>query len=77
MTPFSEIVTSPTIAPSSAFDDFVLALLRPAWLRARRATNSIEAAGTALAAGLIDGEAALGIVHEAGVLHFVTGATSS
>jgi hypothetical protein len=66
-------MNAPTItAPSSVFDAFVLAHLRRARVRARLILNHIDAAGIALRGGLTDGEGALGMVAEAGLLGFVT-----
>jgi hypothetical protein len=65
-----------SIAPSSAFDDFVLKLLRPAYVEAQRAAVAIAEAGIALRAGWIDGEGALGMLAETGLLDFVTGPSS-
>ena len=62
---------------SSAFNEFVLTHLRHARLRARLALNHIDAAGVALRGGLIDGEGALDLIGEAGLLNFVLTGVSS
>jgi hypothetical protein len=63
-------VTSAT-SPSSTFDTLVLHHLRHAHIRARLIVNRIGFAKTALHQGWIDGEGALAIVAEAGLLNFV------
>jgi hypothetical protein len=65
-----------TISPSSAFDVLVLAHLRHARIQTRLALNAIDAAGIALRDGLVDGETALGMIDEAGLLNFVLGPSS-
>ena len=57
--------------PSSGFADFVLGRLRCARVRAQIALNQINAAGAAVRGGLIDGETALAILSEAGLLHLI------
>jgi hypothetical protein len=56
-----------TAAPSSAIADFVLQQIHCAALRSRIVTNQLEAATTALNAGLISPEAAILILAETGV----------
>jgi hypothetical protein len=63
-------------SPSSLFDQLVLDHLRRAHVRARLVLNHIDTAGTALRGGLIDGEGALGMIAEAGLLEFVTEVSS-
>ena len=65
-----------TVSPSSAFDALILAHLHRARIQTRLVLNHIDAAGLALRAGLTDGEGALGMMAEAGLLDFVTGASS-
>ena len=66
-----------SITPSSScFDALVLSHLRRAHIKARLILNRVEYAGTSLRNGWIDGETALGIVAEAGLLDFVTGESS-
>jgi hypothetical protein len=60
-----------TTTPSSAFSEFVLGHLRCARIRMRLALNAIDAAGVALKSGLIDGEGALAILGEAGLLPLI------
>jgi hypothetical protein len=60
-----------TTTASSAFDVLVLNHLNHAHIRARLIVNRIGFAKTALHQGWIDGEGALGIVAEAGLLNFV------
>ena len=67
---------SSAISSSSAFNSLVLAHLRRAHVRAQLTLNHIDAAGIALRQGWIDGETALGIVAEAGLLNFVVGRSS-
>jgi hypothetical protein len=68
--------SSPASSTSSAFDAFVLHHLNHAHIRARLITNRVGFAKTALRQGWIDGEGALALVAEAGLLNFVTGPSS-
>jgi hypothetical protein len=61
-----EPITEPTTAPSTAFADFILAQIRCAALRSKITCNQLEAAATALSAGMISPEMALLILHETG-----------
>jgi hypothetical protein len=65
-----------TIASSIGFDHFVICRLRHARIRMQIALNHINTVGTALTAGWIDGEDALAMLGESGLLDFVTGASS-
>jgi hypothetical protein len=61
----------PTVQPRSsarAFTDFVLKQIHCAALRSKIVTNQLEAATTALNAGLISPEAAILILAEAGLV---------
>jgi len=73
--PTSTPATSTTL-PSSAFDALTLRRLRRARIQTRLVLNHIDAAGLALRAGLTDGEGALGMMAEAGLLNFVVGRSS-
>jgi hypothetical protein len=67
---------STTLEPSGDFDTFVICRLRHARIRMQIALNHINTVGTALAAGWIDGDDALAMLGESGLLDFVTGASS-
>jgi hypothetical protein len=54
----------------------VLKRLRRARIQARLVINAIDTAGVALRGGLIDGEGALAMIGEAGLLDFVVGRSS-
>jgi hypothetical protein len=62
--------------PSSAFDALILRRLRCARIQTRLVLNHIDAAGLALRAGLTDGEGALGMMAEAGLLGLITKVSS-
>ena len=68
-------MTSITTEPTSAFADFIERHLHRARILAQLALNEIDTVDVALAAGWIDGEAALAMLDEAG-LGFITGASS-
>jgi hypothetical protein len=61
----------PIAEASSAFSAFVLGRLRCAHIRMRLALNAIDVAGIALKSGLIDGETALAMLGEAGLLPLI------
>lgn len=65
------IASLSSTAPSSAFAAFVLGHLRCAHIRMRLALNAIDAAGIALKGGLNDGETALALLNETGLLPLV------
>jgi hypothetical protein len=54
----------------------VLGHLRRAHIKARLILNRVDFAGTSLRNGWVDGETALGIVAEVGLLDFVVGRSS-
>jgi hypothetical protein len=58
-------------SPSSLFDEFVLGHLRRMHIRTRLVLNQIDAVGVALRDGWIDGEGALAMLNEAGLLPLV------
>jgi hypothetical protein len=60
--------TTTATQPSSAFTNFVLGQIRCAELRARIAANQLKATAVALSGGLIGAEAAIAMLHEAGLL---------
>jgi hypothetical protein len=60
-----------TTSPSSAFADFVTRRLRYARIQTRLVVNHIDAVGVALRSGLIDGEGALAMLGEAGLLPLI------
>jgi hypothetical protein len=62
---------SSVTSTSSAFADFLLGRLRVAYLRTRIVGNEIATAGLALKSGLIDGETALAMLSEAGLLPLI------
>jgi hypothetical protein len=64
------------VEPSSGFDNFVICRLRYARIQMQIALNQINTVGTALTAGWIDGDDALAMLGESGLLDFVTGASS-
>ncbi len=72
------LASTPAISATSpsSFDALVLGYLRHARIRLRLALNHVDAAGIALRGGLIDGEGALGLIAEAGLLDFVVGRSS-
>jgi hypothetical protein len=61
----------PIAEASSVFSAFVLGRLRCAHIRMRLALNAIDVAGLALKGGLIDGETALAMLDEAGLLPLI------
>jgi hypothetical protein len=69
-------ITTAATAVSSTFANYVLAEIRCAALRARLMANELNTMGVALKGGLIDTNAALAHLHEVGVLHLITGASS-
>jgi hypothetical protein len=60
---------------SSDFADFVMRRLRYARIQARLVLNQLNTVGVALNAGWIDGEGALAMLHEAGLLPLVEGSS--
>jgi hypothetical protein len=71
------LIEHPTItSPSSLFDELVLKHLRVANLKGRLIVNRTAFAATALRQGWINGEGALGLIAEAGLLDFVTEVSS-
>jgi len=62
----SNLISTAT-APSTAFTDFILRQLRCAALRSKIVTNQLEAAATALSAGMISPEMAILVLAECGV----------
>jgi hypothetical protein len=69
------IATTFATSSSSAFDALVLHHLCRAHVHARLILNRVEYAGVALRQGWVDGEGALGLVAEAGLLGFVVGSS--
>jgi hypothetical protein len=61
----------PIAEASSVFSAFVLGRLRCAHIRMRLALNVIDVAGVALKAGWVDGEDALAMLDEAGLLPLI------
>jgi hypothetical protein len=71
------LTSTPATLLSSTFDAVVLNRLRHAHIRARLSLNRIDYAGISLRNGWIDGEGALGMIAEAGLLDFVLPGPSS
>jgi hypothetical protein len=67
MADIATISASSITAPSSAFDDFVLNLLRDGYRRTLIDLNHIANAGIALRAGWINGECAVAMMQESGL----------
>jgi hypothetical protein len=71
MSSTSTASAEPITEPSSGFTTFILHRLRVAALRAQLVANEIAAAGVALKAGFIDGETALAMLDETGLLPLI------
>jgi hypothetical protein len=60
-----------TVASSIGFDNFVICRLRHARIRMQIGLNQINTVGTALTARWIDGETALAMLDESGLLPLI------